>query len=66
MPVVAQLLADPAVRLLFPVLLGLHGGVLDGRTLRREPVLGFEATGDPMSDRADAGRRFAQQWYLEN
>ncbi len=61
-PVVAQMLVDPAVRLPFPVLLGLHGGVLDGRVLRREPVLGFEATGDPTTDRADAGRRFGQQW----
>ena len=65
-PVVAQMLVDPAVRLPFPVLLGLHGGVLDGRTLRRVPVLGFEATGDPTTDRADAGRRFGQEWYLEN
>ena len=64
--VVAQLLVDSAVRLPFPVLLGLHGGVLDGRVLRREPVLGFDATGDPMTDRADAGRRFGQEWYLES
>lgn len=65
-PVIAQLLADSSIRLPFPVLLGLHGGILDGRTLRREPVLGFEATGDPTTDRADAGRRFGQEWYLEN
>ena len=64
-PVVAQLLLDPQFRLPFPVILGLHGGVLDGRTLRREPVLGHTASGNPAADRADAGPRFGQQWYLD-
>ena len=62
-PVTAQLLDDPQFRLPFPLLFGFHGGVLDGRVLRREPVLGF----DPASphDRTDAGPRFAQQWHVE-
>lgn len=64
-PVVAQLVLDPQFRLPFPVILGLHGGVLDGRTLRREPVLGHTPTGNPATDRADAGPRFGQQWYLD-
>lgn len=63
LPVTAQLLTDPQYRLPLPVLLGFHGGVLDGRTLRRDPVLGFDATRP--HDRTDAGPRFAQQWYLE-
>lgn len=65
-PVVAQLLSDPQFRLPFPVVLGLHGGVLDGRALRREPVLGFDLTGDPLTNRTDAGARFGQQWFLED
>jgi hypothetical protein len=65
-PVVAQMLLDPQLRLPFPVVLGLHGGVLDGRSLRREPTLGFTPTGDPTADRADAGPRYGQQWYLDD
>src|SRR5438067_1314393 len=37
-PVVAQLLLDPACKLSAPVLLGLHLGVLDGRRLTREVI----------------------------
>jgi hypothetical protein len=65
-PVVAQMLLDPQFRLPFPVLLGLHGGILDGRKLWREPVLGFVPSSDPATDRADAGPRFCQQWYFED
>jgi len=62
-PVVAQLLPDPQFRPPFPVILGLHGGVLNGRALRRELVLGHTRTGDPAADRDDAGARFGQQWH---
>lgn len=62
-PVTAQLLADPQLRLPFPILFGFHGGVLDDRVLRREPVLGYDPAAPPR--RTDAGPRFGQQWYLE-
>ena len=62
-PVIAQLLSDPAFRLPYPIVLGFHGGILDGRVLRREPVLGFDPAAP--GPRADAGPRFGQQWYLE-
>ena len=62
-PVTAQLLDDPHFRLPFPLLFGFHGGVLDGRVLRREPVLGYDPTAS--HDRTDAGPRFAQQWHVE-
>lgn len=61
-PVIAQLLLDPDVRLPYPVVLGLNEGVLDGRRLWREAVMGWSA---PSYDRTDAGPRFGQQWFLE-
>lgn len=60
-PVVAQLLLSPAVRLPVPIILGLHLGVLDGRKLVREPVMGHD---DPVES-ADCGRRYGQVWRLE-
>jgi hypothetical protein len=62
-PVIAQLLTDPQLRLPYPILFGFHGGVLDHRVLRREPVLGYDQATPPR--RTDAGPRFGQQWYLE-
>lgn len=61
-PVTAHLLQDPDARLPYPVVFGLNQGVLDGRRLWREVVMG---TNGPTYDRTDAGPRFGQQWYLE-
>ncbi len=61
-PVVAHLLQDPDARLPYPVIFGLHNGVLDGRRVWRDVVMGWTA---PTYDRTDAGPRFGQQWYLE-
>lgn len=60
-PVVAQLLLDPAVRLPYPIVLGLHGGVLDARRLGRNPV----PPAPPPYPRHDAGPAFGQEWWLE-
>lgn len=62
-PVIAQLFLDPRLdsRLLpFPIILGLHAGVLEGRRLRREPVPAA-ATGLE----TDAGPAHGQDWFLE-
>ncbi len=59
--VVAQLLLDPAVRLPYPIILGLHGGVLDSRRLGRDPV----PPAPPPYPRHDAGPAFGQEWWLE-
>ncbi len=61
-PVIAQLLLDPDVRLPYPVVFGMHHGVLDGRRLWREVVMGGNGG---TYDRTDAGPHFGQQWYLE-
>ncbi len=62
--VLAQLLANPRLNsdriMPFPIVLGLHGGVLDGRRLVREPVPAA-ATGR----RSDAGPTHGQEWFLE-
>ncbi len=60
-PVVAQLLLDPACTLSAPILLGLHQGVLDGRRLTREVV-----PVGPSALATDCGPRFAQEWHLES
>jgi hypothetical protein len=61
-PVTAHLLQDPDARLPYPVIFGLNEGVLDGRRLWRDVVMGW---GEAAYDRTDAGPRFGQQWYLE-
>lgn len=60
-PVVAQMVSDPACRLPYPLVLGLHLGVLDGRILRREVV-----PAQPALLATDRGRQFGQEWYLES
>jgi hypothetical protein len=67
-PVIAMLLQNEKVKLPFPILFGLHRGVLDGRRLWREPRMGFDptpASGLPYS-RTDAGPRYGQDWWLED
>jgi hypothetical protein len=59
-PVVAQLLLDPACRLPAPLVLGLHLGVLDGRKLTREVV-----SPRPSPLATDRGPQFGQDWHLE-
>lgn len=59
-PVIAQLLLNPACRLTVPLLLGLHLGVLDGRKLTREVV-----PQQPSPLATDRGSQFSQQWHLE-
>lgn len=60
-PVAAQMILDPDSRLPYPLVLGLHLGVLDGRELRREVMPARPA---PLS--TDRGRQFGQEWYLES
>lgn len=58
--VVAQLLLSRKLRLPTPIILGLHLGILDGRKLVREPVMGHDS---PPAD--DCGARYGQAWRLE-
>lgn len=59
-PVVAQLLTNPLCVLPYPLIFGLHRGVLDGRKLTREVV-----PPRPSALQSDRGPHFAQEWFLE-
>ena len=63
-PVLAQLLTNTRLNservMPFPLVLGLHGGVLDGRRLVREPVAPI-----PTGHGSDAGPTYGQDWFLE-
>lgn len=60
-PVIAQLLLKRRAKLPYPIILGLHLGVLDGRRLIRDPVMGYT---HPIVQ-TDCGARYGQEWYLE-
>ncbi len=61
-PVIVQLLESPTPLLdTYPLILGLHRGVLDGRKLTREVV-----PVQPAPLATDRGRFFGQEWYLES
>lgn len=61
-PVVAQLLESPTPLLgTYPLILGLHRGVLDGRKLTREVV-----PHQPAPLATDRGRFYGQEWFLES
>jgi hypothetical protein len=61
-PVIAQLLQQPTPLLgTYPLILGLHRGVLDDRKLTREVV-----PQRPASSAADCGAWYGQEWYLES
>lgn len=64
-PVVAQLLTNRQCALPYPVVLGLHRGVFDGRKLTREatPV---PAAPLPPNHTSDCGAWFGQEWFLES
>lgn len=47
-----------------PMLLGLHGGVLDGRKLTREPAPILPQL-IPSNHSFDIGAWYDQEWYLE-
>lgn len=65
-PVIAQLLQQPTPTLThYPLILGLHRGVLDGRRLVREP-LPPPAIPLPPNRTADCGAWYGQEWYLES
>lgn len=65
-PVVAQLLQSPTSLLgAYPLILGLHSGVLDGRKLTRE-VVPVHAAPLPPNRATDCGAWFGQEWYLES
>ncbi len=60
-PVLFQLLDEDA-KLPSPIILGLHGGILDGRRLVRESVMpGYSSN----FDTNDCGHFYGQDWYLE-
>lgn len=60
-PVLFQLLDEDA-KLKEKIILGLHGGILDGRRLVRESVMpGYS----PNFDTNDCGHFYGQDWYLE-
>lgn len=64
-PVVAQLLLNPRIterQMPYPILLGLHLGVLDGRRLTREPVPPAPAA----APTTDVGCAYGQEWYLQD
>jgi hypothetical protein len=61
-PVIAQLLQQPTPLLdTYPLILGLHRGVLDDRKLTREVVAQRPA---PLA--TDRGAWYGQEWYLES
>lgn len=60
-PVLFQLL-DRDAKLPSPIILGLHGGILDGRRLVRESVMPGNS---PNFDNNDCGHFYGQDWYLE-
>lgn len=61
-PVIAQLLQSPTPLLdTYPLILGLHRGVLDGRKLTREVV-----PPQPAPLVTDRGRFYGQEWFLES
>jgi hypothetical protein len=62
--VVAQVLENELCRLPAPFLLGLHGGVLEGRKLTREPIPTMPGP-IPPNHNSDCGAWYGQQWYLE-
>jgi hypothetical protein len=65
-PVIAQLLQQPTPALeRYPLILGLHRGVLDGRKLTRE-VVPVPATPPPPAPSTDCGAWYGQEWYLES
>jgi hypothetical protein len=64
-PVVAQLLTNRECKLPYPLVLGLHLGVLDGRKLTRE-VVPVPAGPLPPNQTTDCGAWFGQEWFLES
>lgn len=60
-PVLFQLLDRPA-GLPFPVILGLHRGILDGRWLTRQPVSPIAVA----ENRHDYGPVCGEQWWLQD
>ncbi len=63
--VVAQLLLNRNCSLPYPLILGLHLGVLDWRKLYREPVRPPGGPVPPHSS-SDCGAWYGQEWYLES
>jgi hypothetical protein len=59
-PVVVQPLLNPDCRLPYPLVFGLHLGVLDGRRLTRRVVPPQQS---PLS--TDRGAFYGQEWHLE-
>jgi hypothetical protein len=65
-PVVAQLLQQPTPALeRYPLILGLHRGVLDGRKLTREVALSPPGS-PPPAPSTDCGAWYGQEWHFES
>jgi hypothetical protein len=59
---ITVLMLRQAAKLPFPIVLGMHAGILDGRWLIRTPVV--PTTGP--KNRYDAGSFHGQQWWLQD
>jgi hypothetical protein len=64
-PVVAQLLTNRQCSLPYPLVLGLHLGVLDGRRLVRE-LVPVPPGPRPPNTTTDCGAWYGQEWFLES